>query len=244
MAIDHAVHEQALDAKESARMRMWLRICASCGLCAKACHFFASDPRPEHVPAFRLKPLARVFAMERVDQWTLDWLRDVDYGTCTMCQRCAMYCPFGINIAYLVRQARGILVAQGQVPKGMAAGMANSLEHGNNLAIDQEEYVETIDWQLEELADEMPEAVARVDVEGARTMVTFHPRDIKYQPQNLYSYLKIYNAAGEDYTFPTTGWDSTNIGLFAGDDATAATMSARVVDAAKRLKVARVCTAE
>jgi hypothetical protein len=75
-------------------------------------------------------------------------------------------------------------------------------------------------------------------------MVTFHPRDIKYYPQNLYSYLKIYNAASEDFTFSSSGWDSTNIGLFAGDDETAAKLAGPVVEAAERLGVERVCTAE
>lgn len=244
MAIDHSVHGTALAKKKTARLKMWLNICASCGLCAKACHFFQSSPAPEHTPAYRLKPLLKVYDMERVDQRTLEWLKDIDFGTCTMCQRCAMYCPFGINIAYLVRQARGILVAHGEIPHGLAAGMKNHLKYGNNLQIGNEDYLETIDWQLEELQDEYPAAEAPVDKAGARTMVTFHPRDIKYYPQNLYSYLKIYNAASEDFTFSSSGWDSTNIGLFAGDDETAAKLAGPVVEAAERLGVERVCTAE
>lgn len=244
MAINHEAHKIALSRKETARLKMWLSICASCGLCAKACHFFQSEPGPEHTPAYRMKPLLKVYEMERVDMRSLLDLKDVDFGTCTMCQRCAMYCPFGINVAYLVRQARGILAAQDEIPEGLKAGMQNHLEYGNNLRIDREEYLETLDWQLEELQEEYPCAEAPVDVQGARTMVTFHPRDIKYYPQNLYSYLKIYNASQEDFTFPSAGWDSTNIGLFAGDDETAGKLSGMVVDAAEQLGVQRVCTAE
>ena len=244
MAIDHQTHQQALAAKKTARLRMWTETCVRCGLCAKACHFFQSDPRPEHVPAFRLKPLLKALEMKRVDQWTLDWIRDVDFGTCTMCQRCSMHCPFGISIAYLVRQARSLLAAQGLVPEKMQAGLDNALRYGNNLSIEDEEYVDTVEWQLEELQEEMPEASAPMDEKGARTMLTFHPRDIKYYPQNLYSYLKLYNAMGEDFTLPSKGWDSTNIGLFAGDDKSAGILAARVVASAEKLASDRVCVAE
>lgn len=233
------------DAKLGARLKMWLSLCASCGLCAKACHFYQSDPKPEHVPAYRLKPLME--ALSKGDDLTeadVQRIVDVDFGTCTMCRRCAMYCPFGINIGFLVRAARSLAVAMGKCPEGLANGMANALEYGNNLAMTVDEYVETIEWQLEELQEEMPDAVAPLDKVGAEYLITFHPRDIKFHPGNLYSYLKIYNAAGLDFTLTTEGWDSTNIGLFAGDDAAAKTFVGRVVNAARRLKTPKVVTAE
>lgn len=237
--------QATLKAKSGARLKMWLDICARCGLCADACHFFASDPRPEHVPAYRLKPL--IAAIEQggeVDEQTLAWLRDVDFGTCTMCQRCTMFCPYGIGIAMLVRTARALAVSQGMVPPGLARGAENHLAFGNNLGMTEEEYRDTVDWQLEELREEMPQAEAPMDKEGAEFLVTFHPRDIKFYPQNLYNYLKIYNAAGIDFTLTSQGWDSTNIGLFMGDDAVAGKMSAMVVGAAERLRAKTVITAE
>jgi Fe-S oxidoreductase len=245
MSLDTAPIRETLAAKWSARLALWLEICARCGLCAKGCHFFQSDPRPEHVPAYRLKPLRRLLAAKgRITEEEMASLVDTVYGTCTMCQRCTMFCPHGINIAYLVRTTRALAVSVGQTPKGLAAGLSNALEMGNNLGITAEEYQETLDWQHEEVQEELPDALCPVDKKGARSLVTFHPRDIKFYPGNLYSYLKLYNAMGEDFTFTSQGWDSTNIGLFAGDDAAAGALAGRVVSAAERLAVQRVVTAE
>lgn len=245
MPVNAEALRQVLEAKQVGRLKLWLDICARCALCAPGCHFYQSDPRPEHVPAYRLKPLIEVLRRkETIDDEVLQRLCDVDYGTCTMCQRCTLYCPYGIGIAFLVRVARSIAVSQGLTPPGLAAGSRNALEFGNNLGMTEEDYLETIAWQLEELQAEMPEAQAPMDRKGARLLVTFHPRDIKFYPQNLYSYLKIYNASGEDFTFTSQGWDATNLGLFSGDDKVAAHMAGRVVAAAESLGARTVATAE
>ena len=46
-AFDPKVFKQAVDEKTNARLKMWLEICAHCGLCADTCHFYlASDRDP------------------------------------------------------------------------------------------------------------------------------------------------------------------------------------------------------
>lgn len=245
MSVDSEALARALAAKAGARLEMWLATCSRCGMCAEGCHYFASDPKPEHVPAFKLKPLLHMYRKRgRVDAATLEALRDVCYGTCTMCQRCTMHCPHGIGIAAVVHAARGVAVAMGMTPQGLARGLENALEFGNNLGITTDAFVETVEWQLEELQEEMPEARAPMDKAGAEYLLTFHPRDIKFYPQNLYNYLKMYNAAGIDFTLSTQAWDSTNLGLFAGDIAAASRLAANVVHAAEGLGVRKVITAE
>ena len=244
--MDLDILKKALTSRSGARLKLWMEICARCGLCAEGCHFYQSDPRPEHVPAYRLKPLAELMRRKgNVDEAFMQELVDTVYGTCTMCQRCTMFCPHGISIAFLVRATRALAVSQGLTPQGLASGLANALEFGNNLGISEEDYRETVEWQLEELQAEMPDAVAPMDKKGAEVLVTFHPRDIKFYPQNLYNYLKLYNAAGLDFTLTSsTGWDSTNIGLFAGDDPAATELCGRVVAAGENLGVKTILSAE
>ena len=244
--MDLGILKKTLASRSGARLKLWMEICARCGLCAQGCHFYQSDPRPEHVPAYRLKPLAELLRRKgNVDEAFMQELVDTVYGTCTMCQRCTMFCPHGISIAFLVRATRALAVSQGMTPQGLASGLANALEFGNNLGITEDEYVETVEWQLEELQGEMPDAVAPMDKKGAEVLVTFHPRDIKFYPQNLYNYLKLYNAAGLDFTLTSAkGWDSTNIGLFAGDDPAAAELAGRVVSAGENLGVKTILSAE
>lgn len=244
--MDLGILKKTLASRSGARLKLWMEICARCGLCAQGCHFYQSDPRPEHVPAYRLKPLAELLRRKgNVDEAFMQELVDTVYGTCTMCQRCTMFCPHGISIAFLVRATRALAVSQGMTPQGLASGLANALEFGNNLGITEDEYIETVEWQLEELQGEMPDAVAPMDKKGAEVLVTFHPRDIKFYPQNLYNYLKLYNAAGLDFTLTSAkGWDSTNIGLFAGDDPAAAELAGRVVSAGENLGVKTILSAE
>jgi Fe-S oxidoreductase len=243
--IDKTKLSRALASKASARLEMWLSICSRCGLCAEGCHYYASNPRTEHVPAYRIQPLLDLYRRRgKVDAELLTEFRDIWYGTCTMCQRCTMYCPHGIGIAPLVHAARGVAVAMGLTPPGLAKGLENALEFGNNLGMTEDEYLETVEWQLEELREEMPSAEAPMDKAGAEYLLTFHPRDIKFYPQNLYNYLKLYNASGIDFTLSSKGWDSTNLGLFAGDVPKATALAKNVVEAAEALRVKALITAE
>ena len=75
--MDIAKLKSALAGKSGARLKLWMEICARCGLCAEGCHFFQSDPRPEHVPAYRLKPLAELMRRNgEVDEAFMEQLVD------------------------------------------------------------------------------------------------------------------------------------------------------------------------
>jgi Fe-S oxidoreductase len=57
---------------------------------------------------------------------------------------------------------------------------------------------------------------------------TFNPREVKYFPLLIQYAAKIFNAAGEDWTVSTVGWDVTNYALFNGSDAAAAEISSNL----------------
>jgi Fe-S oxidoreductase len=204
-----------------------------------------SEPRTEHVPGYRLKKVLELYRRRgAVDAEVLETLRDVAFGTCTMCQRCSMYCPHGISVAFLMSAARGICKAAGVAPEGLMGGLGNQLDTGNNLAVTEEEFIETVEWQAEELQEEMEGAVAPINKPGAEYLLTLHPKDVKFYPQNLYNYLKLYNACGLDFTLTSRGWDGTNVGMFAGDPAAGGKVVGEVFAAAERLGVKKVITAE
>ena len=53
--INTKVIKELLDINDSARIRTWLSICASCGLCAESCFFYlAKNKDPKLSPAYKV----------------------------------------------------------------------------------------------------------------------------------------------------------------------------------------------
>ncbi len=239
-----------------------LQVCVHCGQCADACHYYlASDGDPTKSPVYKMDRVRKVYKR------TVDWLgrvapgwvgaQDLDaellaewvqmaYGACTMCRRCMINCPMGVDPAQVLGLARGVLTEVGMTPKGLQATINVHLESGNNMGVTREDYIDTLQWMEEELQGEVEDASARIplDKAGARVMYTFNPREVKYYPYLIQAAAKIFNAAGEDWTVSTTGWDATNYALFAFDPAAGAKLAALVEEAATRLGVKQLVMAE
>ena len=50
-----------LKPRMSARFKMWLNICAHCGLCADTCHFYnAANKDPRMIPAYKVRFLSEI----------------------------------------------------------------------------------------------------------------------------------------------------------------------------------------
>nr|MCU0924076.1 (Fe-S)-binding protein [Burkholderiaceae bacterium] len=124
--------EQSDDDRVDAAMRSFVRefgvtaalhmeSCVHCGMCAEACHFHVATGQAKYTPAYKLEPFRRAYLREvgpfaplvrafglvkklRVDE--LQQWQELIYDSCTMCGRCTMVCPMGIDIAELVKEAR------------------------------------------------------------------------------------------------------------------------------------------
>jgi Fe-S oxidoreductase len=238
---------QAVDARMNARLKMWMRICAHCGLCADTCHFYVSKNKdPKMVPSYKAQKLKEFVKKKgNVDEQYLREIYDIAYGDCTICRRCTMYCPFGIDMATMVATLRGILTSQGMAPEGLKAAIQNYLDTGNQMAVSEEDWVETVKWMEEELQEELPGATIPIDKKGAKIMYTVNAREPKYYPQDIQLAAKVFHVVGEDWTVPSKmGWDDTNLAMFAGDLKTAGYIVKLIRDAAEELQVQRVVITE
>jgi Fe-S oxidoreductase len=231
----------------------YLNSCVHCGLCASSCHYHRTDPTLENVPARKLGLIASVFkrnftAMGRlapalVGAKALDrdmakaWV-DAVFGRCSLCGRCSVNCTVGIALPRIFRAARAALGAMGLVPSDLQATVDNSLEHGNNMAMTRQDWVETVAWIEEELQMETgdPEARLPLDKQGANVLFTVNPREPKFFPLSLQASAKVFWAAKEDWTLASdNGWDLTNYGLFNCNDTQAGRITQNLVDAMARL---------
>lgn len=226
---------QVLRQRLNRQLEASLEVCVRCGLCAEACHYYVSNPKPEHVPAYRAEQLRKIYrklydpisklsagwnGALPLDQESVDSLIKAAWGTCTMCGRCVLNCPMGVDTRRIIRTARAMLTAMDMTPEGLKATVDIHLESGNNMGVSEEDYVETVEWMEEELQDELEDDSIKIpfNEKHARVVYTFNPREVKYFPYLIQAAAKIFNAAGESWTLSTESWDATNYALFNGDD--------------------------
>jgi Fe-S oxidoreductase len=238
---------EILEANNGARIRTWLSICSRCGLCAESCIFYLANNRdPRLSPAYKFKnTLGEIYRRKgRVDREFLQRCYNIIWGECTTCKRCSLYCPFGIDIATMISTARTVCYSQGILPEGLARTLGHYREVGNQMGISSEELRETCEWMAEEAADEVRGLEIPMDKKGARYMYTINPREPKYYPLDLAMAAQIFTVAGESWTIPSTGWDCTNLAMFAGDRALAGQVVKVMYDKALELGVEKILLTE
>ena len=209
-----------LTANDGARIRTWLSICSRCGLCAESCFvYLANDRNPKLSPAYKFhKTLGEMY--RRKGKLTPEFLNkcyEISWLQCTMCKRCSIFCPFGIDIATMITISRHICHSQGYKPKSLSDFSENCRQSGNHMAMPVEELIDTCDWMEEETEDDYKGVKIPVDKPNVKYMYTINPREPVYYPQDISNAAILFAAAGESWTIPTFGWDCTNLPMFCGD---------------------------
>ena len=236
-----------LKPRMDARFKMWLSICAHCGLCADTCHhYLASGKNPKMIPAYKVRFLTEIIKKKgKVDRDFLQKVYETVYYECNMCRRCTLYCPFGIDIALMISLLRSLLFSQGIAPDGLLRTVKDYRETGNQMAITKEDWVETIEWCEEEMAEELVGLKIPIDKKGAKIMYMVNAREPKFYPQDIMEVSKIFHVAGEDWTVPSEkGWDGTNLAMFCGDTKTAKMIVENTFKRADELEVQKVAVTE
>jgi len=229
------------------RFKTWMNICTHCGLCADTCHFYGpSGNDPKMVPAHKVRFLKDLLKKKgRVDRAYLEQVYDTIYHECNMCRRCSLYCPFGIDIASLISLLRSLLFFQGVAPEGLLKAIENYKVFGNQMAMSQEDWLETLAWCEEETQEELVGLEIPVDKQGARMLYTVNAREPMFYPQDIMEVAKIFHVAGEDWTFCSeSGWDDTNLAMFCGDVKTARSIVENTFKQADKLEVRHVGVTE
>ena len=238
---------QILDANHGARIRTWLSICSRCGLCADSCFVYVSNDRnPRLSPAYKFRhSLGEMIRRKgKVDRAFLEKCYEIAWLQCTMCKRCSMYCPFGIDVATMIAIARSVCHSQGVTPKQLAFFSNHCDKTGNHMGIPVEELVDTCEWMVEEVEDDYRGVDIPVDQSGVRYMYTINPREPVYYPQDISNAAIIFTAAKESWTIPTFGWDCTNLPMFAGNRNLAGKQVKNVYEKAQQLDAQHILITE
>jgi Fe-S oxidoreductase/CheY-like chemotaxis protein len=255
--------QEQLEKKLTRQIVASLAGCVHCGMCHETCHYVMTHPDdPTMTPSYKADQLRKIF--KRNHDWTgsvfpwwvkaggeltdekLDALKDIAFGTCTNCRRCTYNCPMGVDTATLNRVMRGLLSHVGVMPEGVRVVSKDQWEIGNQMGVLKEDYVDTLEWMSEELAEDLghDRAAIPIDKKGARVVYAINPREVKYDPRTIKKAALIFYAAGEDWTMTSEGWDQTNFGLFSGDDVLGATCGKRVYEATADIGAERLVISE
>jgi len=234
--------------ENAARLKVYIDTCVHCGLCAEACHTYISrDGDPNFAPVGKVKNTIweLIKRKGKVDGEFIRRMSRIVFTECAVCRRCSMYCPFGIDIAYLLLIGRRICSLLGVVPQYLQDTTNSHAATLNQMWVHQDEWIDTLQWQEEEAQFEVPNARIPLEKEGADVMYSVIAPEPKILAQLLGNMSQIMTVAGIDWTMPATdGWDNSNMAMYSGDFEVMARVEKLHWETAARLKVKKIVMGE
>lgn len=243
-----AVIERLLYNEGGARLKTYMETCAHCGLCSDACHHYLSNNKdPKFSPAGKVRQTIDLIIRKKGNV-SIEFIKracEIAFTECNLCRRCVLYCPFGIDVAYLMIFVRRICHQLGVVPKFIQDTAHSHSATFNQMWVKEDEWIDTLFWQEEEAREEIPGLRIPVDQECAEIFYSVIGPEPKFRAQLIYQAAVIMNVAGMSWTMTAKpGWDSSNMCMYTGDHEMTARLKKVHFEAALRLKTKRIVMGE
>jgi Fe-S oxidoreductase len=228
--------------------------CVHCGLCAQACLFYTETCNPRYMPVHKLEPMRRLWEQEYTlagrikkllglsrpitDEELAEW-QELVYDTCTLCGRCSLICPAGLDLTYMIRRLREGMAAAGHAPEDLIGATTRAVKLGSPMGVT----LKALQAQARHVKEDSGLNIP-FDVEGAEYMVLLSSMEIINYPEYLQAIARIFHQAGKTWTISSEAFEATNSGIQIGVSDIATELVQRVVDAAEKLKVKTVISPE
>ncbi len=242
------VINQVITKETGARFKAYVETCMRCGLCADACSVFLSnDRKPQYSPAAKVKQTV-LEMVEKKGKVSREFLKNavrICHTECNVCKKCAMYCPFGIDIAYMMLTVRRICHKLEITPLYIQDTVNSHSATMNQMWVKEDEWIDTLQWQEEDAREEFEDLRIPLDKDGADIMYSVIAPEPKFQAGLIYQTAVIMHAAGINWTMPSApGWDNSNMAMFTGDFEISGRIAQAHYDAAANLHVKKVVMGE
>lgn len=220
----------------------YMESCIHCGQCAEACHFYVATRDPKYTPIWKLEPFKQAYkreagpfawlyrALNLKHEVTIDELeqwQELLFDSCTLCGRCTMICPMGIDIAGLVGLARHGMFEAGLVPHELWAVAERAEREGSPLGATPKVLKERVEWLADDYGVEIP-----LDRDKADVLMTLSSIEIMKYPQSIVAAAKIFNHLGVSWTLRSDGYEATNFGMLSGNVQGQRNTSMKMIEAA------------
>lgn len=228
--------------------------CVHCGICASACLFYTETKATEYTPIYRLEPMRRVWFREytllgRITKWLnltppisheelMEW-EPLIFDSCTLCGRCSMVCPSGLDITFMIRKMREGMTAAGHAPKGLIDATHRAINTGSPMGVKLHALEQQLVHVEKELGFQIP-----IDVKGAECMLLLSSMEIMNFPEFIRAVARLFKHAEVTWTIASNAFEATNSGVQIGVSDIAAELVERVVHAAEGLQVKTVISPE
>ena len=231
-----------------------LEACTRCGMCAEACHFYQGTGNPEYAPVWKIELLRRAYEQrftlvggikatlgldKRITDADLKHWSELNYYACTLCNKCSMVCPMGIDLGSLLHEVRAGMAAADLVPPDLKAAVDKQIEEGSPLGMTATVWDQRLEWVADEWEVDIPR-----DVTGADSLVVFSSIEVMKFPGNVAAIAKILTKAGEKWTVSSKARELVNFGFYEGSEEHTKLFLSRILDGAKELGVKRIVVTE
>ena len=241
-----------------------LESCVRCQTCNDACPIYVSTGKQEiYRPTYRGEILRRIInkylkkggkslAKLKGEDIELNWttvarLAELAYR-CTMCRRCAQWCPLGSDNGLITREIRKLFSQEmGIAPKEIhESGTVQHLKLGASTGITPKAFENIVQFMEDEIEDKTGKRTKiPVDKEGADILLLHNSGEYLTWIENPVAFAIIFEAAGLSWTLSSElyGYEATNYGVWY-DDIQFARIALKQIEVARNLKVKKIAAGE
>jgi len=242
------VINRVLQGETGARLKVYVDTCVHCGLCSEACHYYLShDKDPLFSPVGKVKQTMWEILKNkgRVTPEFIKRASRIASTECNVCKRCSMYCPFGIDIGYIMLTVRRICHMLGVTPQYIQDTAHSHAVTMNQMWVKEDEWPDTLQWQEEDARDEIPKLRIPLEKEGADIMYSIIGPEPKFMALLIYQAAIIFETAGLNWTMPATpGWDNSDMAMYTCDNEIMGRVKRVHFETARRLRVKKIVMGE
>jgi len=246
------------------QLMLTLDSCVKCQTCNEACPIYLSSGKQDiYRPTFRAEVLRRIkkkyidkggkfLTKLNGDDIELNWptiarLAELAYR-CTICRRCATWCPLGSDNALVTHELRKLFSQEMDISTKELheSGSVQQLKVGGSTGISPKAFMGMIEFMEDEIEEKTGKPVKiPVDKEGADILLIHNSGEFMSWLENPEAFAIIFEAAGLDWTLSSElgGYEGTNYGLFY-DDVQLARIVLQQSQVAKKLGVKRIMLGE